>query len=249
MLHTLKKTALSVLDLVLPRCCTVCGRRLMMFEKHICTGCLADLPLTFNWTLPHNPMADKFNERIQETLCRNSATAGHVDYSFAVSLFFFNSEALYRKIPYSIKYHGDIPSGLFFGRMLGEKITVSPVLNDIDIIIPVPLYWSRQWKRGYNQAEAIAKGIALALHSEVRTDILYRRHRTRTQTRLDVEEKSRNVRGAFGLRKSIPPRTRHILIVDDVFTTGATLHACYLALRKVSENIRISIATLAMVSN
>ena len=220
-----------------------------MFEKHICTGCLADLPLTFNWTLPHNPMADKFNERIQETLCRDSATAGHVDYSFAVSLFFFNSEALYRKIPYSIKYHGDIPSGLFFGRMLGEKITVSPVLNDIDIIIPVPLYWSRQWKRGYNQAEAIAKGIALALHSEVRTDILYRRHHTATQTRLDVREKALNVKDAFALRKGFPPGTGHILLVDDVFTTGATLHACYQAVRKARKDILVSIATLAMVSN
>ena len=122
-------------------------------------------------------------------------------------------------------------------------------LQDIDLIMPVPLYWSRKWKRGYNQAEVIARGIAEAVHGPVCTDILYRKHRTATQTRLDVNEKLRNVDNAFGLRKPLPPKTGHILLVDDVFTTGATLHACYRTLMATGKDIRISIATLAMVSN
>ena len=241
----------AILDLILPRTCIVCGKKLLLFERHICTRCMSDLPFTFNWTLPHNPMADKFNELIQRTLCREQTTplSGHMPYSHAAALFFFNSEAGYRKIPYSIKYHRDIASGLFFGQMLGRRISESPGLQNIDLVIPVPLYWSRKWKRGYNQAEIIARGIAGPTRSRVCTDILYRRHHTKTQTALNVEEKSENVKGAFGTRKDFPPGTGHILLVDDVFTTGATLQACYWAARAVSKDIRISIAALAMVSN
>ena len=166
MKNPFRKTLVPVLDLVLPRVCIVCGRRLLTFEKHICTCCLADLPLTFNWILPHNPMADRFNELIQESLCRTlqdgATPSGHVAYSHAAALFFFNSEADYRKIPYSIKYRGDLASGLFFGAMLGKRMAEASALQDIDLIMPVPLYWSRKWKRGYNQAEVIARAASQA---------------------------------------------------------------------------------------
>lgn len=247
------KILMSVLDLTLPRTCSVCGDRLLSFERHICTECLADIPFTFNWNLPHNPMADRFNERIQNTVYQGAkhqqTKNGHIPYCYATSLFFFNSEARYRKIPYAIKYHGDTPLGYFFGRMLGERIAASPEFSDVDMIIPVPLYWSRKWKRGYNQAEVIARGIARSLPAEVRTDILSRRRHTKTQTRLSVEEKAANVKSAFRSVKKVPPDIRHILLVDDVFTTGATLNACWQALRLAVNGARVSIATLAMVSN
>lgn len=244
---------LPVMDLILPRTCIVCGKRLYTFEEHICTGCLADLPLTYGWSLSRNPMAEKFNVLIQRDICQEmqpcQPTRSHIPYSNAASLFFFNSEAPYRKIPYSIKYHGDISSGLFFGAMLGKKIACSPALEGIDMVIPVPLYWSRRWKRGYNQAEVIARGIAGAIGSTVRTDILYRKRHTVTQTRLGTDDKSRNVKDAFGVRKKFPAGTGHILLVDDVFTTGATLHSCWQAVKAAADDIRISIAALAMVSN
>ncbi len=253
MKNQLQSILIPLLDLVLPRICIVCGKRLLTFEKHICTCCLSDLPLTFNWALPHNTMADKFNELIQRSLCHEMedvpAATVRTPYSRATALFFFNSEASYRKIPYSIKYRRDIASGLFFGHMLGDKIAGSGILRDIDMIVPVPLFWTRRWKRGYNQAEVIAGGIASSLKVPLCTDILYRRHCTATQTRLDVREKALNVKDAFALRKGFPPGTGHILLVDDVFTTGATLHACYQAVRKARKDILVSIATLAMVSN
>ena len=119
------------------------------------------------------------------------------------------------------------------------------------MIIPVPLHWSRRWKRGYNQAEEIASGVAAEAGVPLRTDILYRCRRTTTQTKLDIEGKARNVAGAFALRKgSIPSDTmpRHILLIDDVFTTGSTLHACFVALREVfPAGVRISVATLGFV--
>ena len=237
-----KRPLACISDLVLPRTCTVCGRRLLSFEKHICTSCLADLPLTFNWALPHNAMADRFNERIQENLFKDGEQScfpgRHIPYCYATSLFFFNSEALYRHIPYSVKYRMDIPLGLFFGRMLGEMICLSPVLGDIDMVIPVPLHWTRKWKRGYNQAEVIARGIAGRIQEKI--------------------ERWINVRGAFALCNDSPHRIarysrllegKNILLVDDVFTTGATLYACWQAVRTVSRDTRISIATLALVSN
>ena len=126
--------------------------------------------------------------------------------------------------------------------------------SDVDMIIPVPLHWSRQWKRGYNQAEVIARAAAEALGVHVRTDILMRKRRTKTQTKLDIEGKARNVSGAFTVRKDAAVifkdggAVRHLVLMDDVFTTGSTLHACFRALRSVfPPGVRISVATLGVV--
>lgn len=208
------------------------------------------------------------------------ASAIRIDYVFAAALFFYRAESGYRRIPYQIKYHGDIPAGRFFGQMLGEKIASAEHFADVDTVIPIPLHWTRKWSRGYNQAEIIAREVASALGAELRTDILERCRRTRTQTKLTIEGKAANVQGAFSVRPGIinsvrttdsnnslrpitncPPRPcrnkadaygpagpKHLLLVDDVFTTGSTLHACYAALREVfPPSVRISVATLAFV--
>lgn len=236
----------ALADLILPRHCAVCGRRLLAHEKHLCIFCLSDIPFTYTWDMPHNPMSDRFNEHI---CIPDSADGGKEPYCHAAALFFFNSEAEYRHIPYRIKYHGDRALGRFFGQMLGRRLAVSGTFSDVDMIIPVPLHWKRKWERGYNQAETIARGIADANGAAVRTDILKRVKRTTTQTRLSVADKKLNVRGAFKAIRDIPDNVSHILIVDDVFTTGATLHSCYTALHAVCRNKKISVATLALVSN
>ena len=116
----------------------------------------------------------------------------------------------------------------------------------MDIVIPVPLHWSRKWKRGYNQAECIAAAVAAALGVTLRTDILYRRRRTSTQTKVDVQMKTKNVMGAFEAKDN-EDAPAHMLLVDDLFTTGATLYACYSALRKTFPCARISFVTLGYV--
>ena len=121
--------------------------------------------------------------------------------------------------------------------------------TDIDAVIPVPLHWTRKWSRGYNQAECIAKALAKELGAELGTDILFRHRRTTTQTKLAIDQKSRNVYGAF---EAIPQVSTpvHVLLVDDVFTTGSTLMACYVALRAVfPSSVRISVATLGVVGD
>ncbi len=237
-------------DLVLPRGCAVCGKRLNLEERHICLGCLADMPLTRFWERGHNPMADKFNERIQSRLMELK-TVEYEPYAYAAALFFYHSEAGYRHIPYQIKYQGNREVGRFFGRMLGKKLAGRELWADADIVIPVPLHKKRLWKRGYNQAEVIAGDLAVEIGAEMRTDILVRTRQTQTQTKLGTEQKRRNVDGAFAVTDEAAAefngggKAVHLLLVDDVFTTGSTLESCFNTLRKVfPPAVRISAVTL-----
>lgn len=251
-------------DVLLPRVCAVCGERLLLSERHICLNCLADMPLTRFWTMPHNPMADRFNLLIQKSL-EESAPDDCMEegrsrerYAYAAALFVYREEGDYRKIPYQIKYHGNIPLGRYFGKMLGQKLKESELFKDVDLVMPVPLHWMRRWKRGYNQAEVLAGAVADVLGAEMDTAMLRRHRRTLTQTKLGVEEKATNVKGAFKVQAGHHKArlgnnaglvsVRHILLIDDVFTTGSTLHVCFTALRSVfPPSVRISIATLAFV--
>lgn len=223
------------------------------------------MPFTHFWEQSHNSMADKINGLIQERLCSELDSGGsggpvgpggsvgpvgfgaREPYAYASALFYFQSESAYRYILYSLKYKGHTAAGEHFGKMLGCKMARAEHFKDVDVVIPVPLHWTRKWSRGYNQAECIAKTLATELGAQMRTDILSRRRRTTTQTRLDIDQKRMNVQGAFEatLHGSIP---RHILLVDDVFTTGSTLMACFTALREVfPPSVRISVATLGFV--
>lgn len=225
-------------DLFLPRRCLVCGRVLGMRERHICLYCAADLPLTWYWQRTHNPMADRLNTRI---------TGEGERYAYAAALFFYDADAGYRRIPQALKYDADLRAGRHFARQLGARLAGAGHFRNVDLVVPVPLHRSRRWQRGYNQAEVIAREVARCLHVPMRTDLLVRWRRTETQTALSVEEKAANVAGAFRTRGGCP--ARHILLVDDVFTTGATLAACIQALRAVcpAGEVRISAATLAAV--
>lgn len=243
----------ALADLMLPRTCLVCGRKLGMQEEHLCLYCLAEMPRAYFWDRSHNSMADKINGLIQEGL-ETAVADGKTDhedqqrerYAYACALFFFQDEGDYRNILYSLKYNGNTAAGEHFGKMLGCKMASAEHFADVDAVIPVPLHWTRKWKRGYNQAECIAEAVARELGVELHTDILYRRRRTSTQTKVDVKQKRRNVLGAFEMVKN-GHEPSHILLVDDLFTTGATLYACYRAIREKYPSVRISFATLGFV--
>lgn len=213
--------------------------------------CQADMPMTYFWKMPHNPMSDRLNQMIQMKLEAEDSHRTET-YAIAAALFLYHSEDSYRLIPYHIKYNGGIRAGLYFGRMLGARLRAEDHWKDADMIIPVPLHWRRRFVRGYNQAETVAAGIASEMKIPVRTDILIRRKYTLTQTRLSVEDKAMNVADAFGVKKTLSTAgteiPRHVIIVDDVFTTGATAGECFRALRAVfPPDVRISVATLGFV--
>ena len=230
-------------DLLMPRACVVCGAPLGIHERHLCLPCAADVPYTRFWHQPHNPLADRFNAVLE----RHRGTEP-MDYAYAVALMYYKDA--YHNIPRALKYHDNLSIGRFYGALLGRHMASAPHFADIDLILPVPLHWTRRRSRGYNQAEVLASALGVSLNAVCRPDILVRSRRTRTQTRLSVEQKARNVASAFRVRegraRDILASARHVLLVDDTFTTGATLYACYAALRPYTS-ARISIATLAAV--
>ena len=236
------KTSLAALsDLLMPRVCISCGRRLLLQEKHLCLECLADLPLTRFSGRSHNPMADAFNAKIEA----GGSPEGE-NYVHATALFFYKGG--YRNITKALKYRRGFGAGLHFSKMLASELLKSGLYADVDAVVPVPLHRSRKWVRGYNQASLIAREISSGLGAEQIDSLLERTRRTKTQTALLKEQKAANVSGAFRVRKLPSSQPRHILLVDDVFTTGATLYECYKALRAVyGPSTRISIATLAVV--
>ena len=253
---TLKTSLSALLDLVLPRVCVVCGRPLLPQERHLCTECLPDLPETRYYTLGHNPMADRFNAKLQ--------VDEYEPYAYAAALYHYRADSGYKKISQALKYHRDFGTGRWAAGLLGERLAASPLYADVDLVVPVPLHWTRRWERGYNQAAVIAREVARVLGAACAERLLRRCRRTRSQTHLHGEAKAANVVDAFALRRpsgffaffrrlfGLPPQSvpaaRHILLVDDVFTTGATLAACHRALRRAyGPQVRISVATLAAV--
>lgn len=253
-----RRAALAVSDLILPRVCTVCGRRLLLPEEHICTKCEADLPRTFFSSQRDNPMALAFNGAC-------SCEAGFQPFGYATALLFYRDDSPYKNIPMKLKYGRNFGEGLHFARMLGREMAGSPLFAGIGAVIPVPLHRARRWKRGYNQAEVVARGIVEGYGGDcgtVLTGVLRRVRRTGTQTRLHGDERYANVKSAFRadagrLSKAFGGKIpEHILLVDDVFTTGSTASACERALRLgISEafgpdaagRVRISVATLSFV--
>ena len=231
---TLHPVFLELRDLFFPRHCVVCGRVLSTGEPDLCPACLEDLPLTYQWDIVQNRAFERLARRFE--------------VEAAASLFFFGSESDYRKIVYGFKYGGRRALARRMGCLLGSYLAGSREFRRCQAVVPVPLHPLRRWQRGYNQAEDIARGVAEAMRLPLETHLLRRSRYTKTQTRLHGEAKTKNVQGAF---RTDPGRVdslqqqgiRHVLLIDDVLTTGSTLAACAKPLS--AAGFRLSCATLA----
>ena len=233
MKHTLliKDWLGSFLSLLFPRCCLVCGRPLAKGEECICTMCNINLPRTNYHLQEDNPVEQLF--------------WGKVPLERATSCFFYRKGSDFRQILHQLKYGGRKELGATMGRYMASELLPSGFFKGIDVIIPVPLHKKKQQLRGYNQSEWIVRGIAAVTGISVNTESIIRRKNTETQTRKSTFERWENVDGIFELHSSEHLPGKHVLIVDDVLTTGATTVACASALMEV-QGIRISILTLAV---
>ncbi len=222
-----------VLDLIFPRYCVACNSALKIKERHLCQECYKDLPLTYFWKWRENPAEKRM--------------WGRCYFNYIVSLFYYTRESRYTNLTHYIKYSMDIELGEYLGSILGKYLLENNLLREIDYIIPVPLHYFRLLSRGYNQAEVIARGIAQISHIKILKKILKRKWATSSQTKKGMDSKWENVKDAFRAVKSEILENKHILLVDDVYTSGATLEGCWVALKDI-KGIKISVATLAYVT-
>lgn len=199
-------------------------------EEFICTRCLFHLPKTNFHKDPKNPIAMIF--------------WGRVEIQNATAYYAFHKGSRFQKLIHKLKYQNQKEIGWVLGKHFGVELKTSPNYETIDLVIPVPLHPKKEKKRGYNQAEWIARGISEGMQKQLCPHNLYRAVHTSTQTRKSRFDRWKNVENIFRLKDPVELEHKHVLLVDDVITTGSTLEACAHAILEV-EGTRVSVATLA----
>lgn len=222
----------SFWSLLFPRCCVVCGSPLSRGEECLCTCCNMNLPRTGFHLRKDNPVECLFWGRIP-------------GLKRASSFLFYRKGSDFRRILHLLKYGGYKELGEVMGRYMAAELSSGEFFDGVDMIIPVPLYRKKQKLRGYNQSEWIARGIASVTGIPLCAECMIREKNTETQTRKSTFERWENVEGIFRLCDTVHFEGKHVLLVDDVLTTGATTVACASAFARVS-GIRISVLTLAV---
>ncbi|MDR1582126.1 MAG: ComF family protein [Prevotellaceae bacterium] len=208
----LRKIWDSLVGLVFPDFCEVCGTPLVQGERYICLSCLYKIPRTKFWEKEDNDIEKLF--------------WGRVNIEHACSLFYFRKGSDYRPVIHKLKYKGKYNIGLRLGEELGVHLADSSLYKDINMLVPVPLHPAKEQMRGYNQSEYIAYGISNIMNLPVEKRNLIRTVYTETQTRKNAAERWENVQSVFDVRNKSGLDGKHILLVDDIITTGSTIEAC-----------------------
>ena len=231
---TLRNWFHSILNLFYPRVCAACGELLLKDEETVCLKCRYLLPKTGYELNPENPLAQTFY--------------GRVKFHAVTACFFFAKSGKVQHLVHELKYKGNKEAGVFLGQQLGETIKDAPSFQGIDCLIPVPLHAKREKQRGYNQSLMICQGIHEATGIPIGNKYLVREVYTETQTHKSAEERFRNVKDIFKQRFPDELKGKHVLLVADVLTTGATLESCAHQLENI-PGITISAATAACAGN
>lgn len=230
MIAQLKNIFNSTVHLFYPHVCTGCGSDLLEEDNLLCLKCIHNLPHTNFANLANNPVEKYFWGRLPLTA--------------AYSQFYFSKEFLIQHLIHQLKYKGDAKIGFYLGEIMGRTLMNSDRFNAVDALIPLPLYPDKEHKRGYNQAAVICDGMSSVMNIPVLNNAVIRQHATETQTRKHRTERWENVKDSFKVIKEYELNGKHLLLVDDVVTTGATLEACGNIILQAA-NARLSIATLA----
>lgn len=221
-----------VFHLFFPHNCIGCGSDVISKENFLCLECINDLPHTNFAMHANNPVEKKF--------------WGRVPLSSAMSEFYFSKASIIQNIIHEFKYKGNRKVGHYLGKLIGKSLLNSNRFN-IDAIIPIPLFEKKEKQRGYNQAAILCEGISEIMNVPLIKKNVIRIVHTDSQTKKHRAERWKNVESSFSIAKPQHLEGKHILLVDDVITTGSTLEACALEILKV-DNVRLSLATLATTS-
>ena len=230
MITQLKNIVNSTLHLFYPHVCTGCGSDLLQEDNLLCLKCIHNLP--------HTNFAELANNQIEKDFW------GRIPLSAAYSQFYFSKEFLIQHLIHQLKYKGDTKIGFYLGEIMGKTLLKNTRFSSVEALIPLPLYADKEHKRGYNQATVICNGMSSVMNIPVLNGAVIRQHATETQTRKHRTERWENVKSSFKVAKPGQLSGKHLLLVDDVVTTGATLEACGNAILQ-TENVKLSIATLA----
>jgi ComF family protein len=226
----LKNLYSTILYAIFPRNCVSCKKTLLNQEDILCLKCANSLPYTYFHQVNQNPAKDIFWGRLK---------LEHAD-----SFLFFEPKGKVQLILHALKYKGRQDLGRYLGYKYGKVLETSTFFNDVDLITAIPIHKAKLKSRGYNQAEPIAFGIGKAMHKPVDNAILEKVKQTASQTKKGRFERWENVKDVFEVTKSLEPK--HVLLVDDVLTTGATIEAAGAALIRAGH--RVSVVTIAFAS-
>ena len=219
-----------LLDLISPRLCVVCGQRLTISEEAICARCHFHLPRTdFHKDPYENEMAKLFWHQIP--------------IERATAFFYYEAHSETANILYSLKYKDRPEIGEVMGRLMAKELQTSGFFDGIDGIVPIPLAKKRLRQRGYNQSLEIARGISEITSLPIYNKVVIRKVFEGSQTNKGRWERNENVDGVFELKDASAIQGKHLLIIDDVVTTGATVLACAKELCRAG-NVKVSVISL-----
>lgn len=217
-------------SLLFPELCPACQASLVANEHIICSDCRYNLPYTNFHLQPDNIVAQQFY--------------GKINVSAAYALYYFTKGGKVQNLMHHFKYKGMQEIGVLLGNVAGTQLMENPVFNTVDFIVPVPLHKSRLKERGYNQSTCFADGLAPKLNAMVDDNNLQRIVATATQTHKSRFARFENMREVFMIKYPERLENKHVLLVDDIVTTGSTLEACGIELLKI-PGLKLSIATIA----
>ncbi|MGX1927747.1 ComF family protein [Flagellimonas sp. 2504JD4-2] len=219
-------------NILLPRVCFGCNAQLSRGESVLCTVCRHEMPLTdYNFS-DENPVDRIFY--------------GRIPIKKAVSFLFFSKKGAVKQLLHYLKYKNQEQIGDFLGDWCGSSLEREEHLKSVDVVVPVPLHPKKQKKRGYNQVELFAKKISKVINADYRDDILIKVNNTKTQTKKSRLLRWESAQEDFELNANIKKGFHHLLLVDDVITTGATIEACAQKLHALG-NVSVSVLSMAVV--
>ncbi|MDH6306082.1 ComF family protein [Parabacteroides sp. PF5-5] len=227
----MKKIWDNLLSLFFPKLCLLCKVPLVQGEEHVCLLCLCDLPHTGFHLQEENPVFHLFT--------------GKTSVVRAAAWLYFEKGGKVQRIIHSFKYHDNKDLARQFGRQMAIALQSSPYYKETDVLLPVPLHPRRERKRGYNQSEWICRGMASVWNKPLCTDVLRRKTASATQTNRSLYDRWLNMQEIFVLHNEHSLEGKHILLIDDVVTSGSTLSACANLLLTI-PNVKVSILSLAV---